>query len=393
MVARWLLRHVGADRALSVLIRSNLEKGQVEACLKVLIHLGANAIHEDRHHFSPNPINALEVAALRGKSVALHALVASHKFPPPLLDRAVQRVARSGIGQEWNGDAVRTLVDGGADPNAVDGDGMTPIMWAARRCNTSVFAALVERGANLEAVCTKKGAIPVQIGWTVTMWAVHGGDASVVTALSAQGADLNKADIVGMTPTLLAIRQDHDEVFEALVNGGADINKADNEGKTPTLLAVWFGQPSIVTALAARGADLNKADIGGMTPTILAILRQDHKAFKALVNGGADINLADNEGKTPLMWLSQPTFDRRKARISVGMLVSAGADLDSVDNNGMSALMWAALTGASNAVVAALIRHGANLHLASHNGDTATALAIGSGHSAIVSALRVAGAH
>jgi ankyrin repeat protein len=350
-----------------VLICSNLEEGLVEACVKLLFHLGANVIpyeyYDDR---------TLEAAACRGKTGALRALVASHKFPPPLLDRAVNHVARYGI----YGDAVRTLVDGGADPNAVDGDGMTPIMCAAQSGNSSVFAALVERGADIYAVCTKevsyKKAGPKDyrwegwagfawdIGWTVTMWAVEGRNPSVVTALAAQGADLNKADIGGMTPTLLAIKLKRYEAFEALVNGGADLNKADNEGTTPT---------------------------------ILAIIRQDRKAFNALVNGGADINLADKEGKTPLMWASEPPHSLVwNARIIVGMLVSAGAEVDSVDNYGKSALMWAALTGASNAVVAALIRHGANLNLASHNGETATDLASRLGHSEIAGALRGAGA-
>jgi ankyrin repeat protein len=312
---------VGGDRALFKLIRSDPEEGHVEACVKLLIHLGANAMHDDFSKAFCHQ-NALELAALMGKTVAVRALVASNKFPPPLLDRAVKRVARSGGGQEWNGDAVRILVDGGADPNAVDEYSMTPIMWAAQSGNSSVFAALVERGANLEAVCS----VELRRGWTVTMWAVYGGN------------------------------------------------------------------PSVVTALAAQGADLNKADIGGMTPTILAVKLDHHDAFEALVHGGADINLADKEGKTPLMWASEPSLYSQgmKARISVGMLVSAGAEVDSVDNDGKSALMWAAMEGASDAVVAALIRHGANLHLASHNGDTATALAIGSGDLAIWSALRKA---
>jgi ankyrin repeat protein len=340
-----------------VLIRSDLEEGLVEACVKLLFHLGANAMDH----------RTLEAAACRGKIGALRALVAIHKFPPPLLDRLVQIVARSGGGQEWNGDAVRTLVDGGADPNTVDGfTGMTPIMWAAMSGLSSVFAALVERGADIEAVCTKKvrfgKAVPGftgDIGWTVTMWAVYGGDPSAVTALAAQGADLNKADIGGMTPTLLAIRFKRYEAFEALVNGGADINKSDDEGTTPT---------------------------------ILAIIRQDRKAFKALVNGGADINLADKEGKTPLMWASEPPHSFVwNARIIVGMLVSAGAELDSVDNDGKTAIMLAARKGATHAV-AALIHHGANLNLASHNGETATDLASSFGHSEIVGALRGAGA-
>ena len=46
---------------------------------------------------------------------------------------------------------IKAMIDAGADVNAKDEHGMTPLMWAAQNQNSDVIAALLKAGADLNA--------------------------------------------------------------------------------------------------------------------------------------------------------------------------------------------------------------------------------------------------
>ncbi len=89
--------------------------------------------------------------------------------------------------------AVRFLLAGGADVNAPDRRGYTPLHRAARLTDSlKVISSLIEHGAvvNAQGNC----------GETPLHEAADAGRASVVRILLANGADLNAMDIYGNTP-------------------------------------------------------------------------------------------------------------------------------------------------------------------------------------------------
>ena len=60
-----------------------------------------------------------------------------------------------------NIDAVRLLLDRGADPNVADGEGLTPLLAAALFDRRDMVRLLISKGANVNAsarVTTKKGS-------------------------------------------------------------------------------------------------------------------------------------------------------------------------------------------------------------------------------------------
>ena len=125
---------------------------------------------------------------------------------------ALRSAAGSGSGRvtdEQLSDTVRFLLDLGADVNASDKEGWTPLLLAAERGHPSVARILLDRGANVNAKCDCSGWLDG--GWTALM---------------------------------IAIIQRHDEVVRLLLDKGAEVNaKNGNTGET-ALMVAWPTTPA-----------------------------------------------------------------------------------------------------------------------------------------------------
>jgi len=108
--------------------------------------------------------------------------------------------------------AVRALLDGGAEVNAIDPNGWTPLMEAVFAGHTDTIRALVEQGADVN---TKD-----QTGWTPLMEAASKGHTEVVMILLASGADVKARSHKGWT-ALKATPQGSTEIIKLLKQAGA----------------------------------------------------------------------------------------------------------------------------------------------------------------------------
>ncbi len=144
-------------------------------------------------------------------------------------------------------DPVRRLIATGADVNAANEIGYTPLMSAARSYRTAVVRLLLEQGANPNAVCSDG-----------------------ITALHAA---------VGETPSLSEAQV---ECVRYLVEAGADVDARTNAGLTPLMNAVWFGCTQSVAELLAAGASLLTRDHQGRTAEDLAKARKREEILKLI---------------------------------------------------------------------------------------------------------------
>ncbi|MGD9906843.1 MAG: ankyrin repeat domain-containing protein [Vicinamibacterales bacterium] len=148
-------------------------------------------------------------------------------------------------------DAVRALLKDGADVNAVQGDGVTGLHWAARQGAEELARTLIVAGANVKAT-TRFGAI------TPLHLAAERGAAAVVSLLVEGGADVDARTSTGATPLMFAAASGDTAAVAALVDAGADVNaKERDREQTPLIFAAAANRADAVKLLLARGADKN----------------------------------------------------------------------------------------------------------------------------------------
>lgn len=159
----------------------------------------------------------------------------------PVADAAMERDAAE----------VRTLVSGGADVNAPQGDGMTALHWAARHSDEGLTSFLLEAGADVAAQ-TRIGA------YTPLHLASEAGAGPVVERLLGAGAspDQSTVGVGGATPLHFAAAAGSLHAVEALLRHGASVDARDHAwGQTPLIFAASEGRVEVVRALLEAGAD------------------------------------------------------------------------------------------------------------------------------------------
>ena len=172
------------------------------------------------------------------------------------------------------------LLKAGADPKAMLPGGQTLLMTAARSGNIEAVKMLLDRGADPNAKETTNQE-------TALMWAASENHPQVVKALVARGAELNVR-----TP-LLEYKQDRfglEGVVTILPRGNW----------TPLMIAAREGSLEAAQALAEAGASLNLADPDGTTSLLIAIINGHYDTAAMLVNKGADPELGDSTGMAAL---------------------------------------------------------------------------------------------
>ena len=238
-------------------------------------------------------------------------------------------------------EALQFLLDKGADPNAFNQAGATPLILAAWSFERARL--LVEHGAAV-SVATTHGITPLLVA------AAASGNVRTVRYLLDKGADLRTHDADGEDALTRAALSSDVDTLKLLLDRGADPKHADTFGYTALMNAATFPDSQRIRLLLAAGSDPNAFNSSGglvkngplalrhLSALMLAAPFSDQETIAALLKAGARVNEKDIRGMTPLM-LSIATDHAQPA--TVRQLIAAGADLQAKDNNGDSALEWA----------------------------------------------------
>ncbi len=283
---------------------------------------------------------------------------------------------------------VRSALDGGFYIHQRDPDGMTLLMLAAVGGHQDVASLLIDRGADVLALCQDDNA------FDALMMACAEGRTAVVELLLDHGANVNsryaipssRGHIGNQTALSMSANRGHVDVCRLLISRGADpevaadsgytalmwslVNGASEEAAeflldaganpdpgtlptddwseartTPLILAVSNGLASIALRLIEANVNLDVRDGSGSTALKHASRNGLDSVVKALINMSADLNLADEEGWTPLISAAS-----RAAWGSMEELIDAGADVNHAADGGATALR--------EVVSRRLLRHG-----------------------------------
>ncbi len=151
-----------------------------------------------------------------------------------------------------NGDieAVRALLEDGADVNAAQGDGMTALHWAAEVGDMEMVGVLLSAGARVQGVTRLGDYTPLHL-------ASKAGNEGIVGRLLDAGADASAFTTTGeVTPLHFAAASGSAASVEALLDHGAVVNARESVlGQTPLMLAAGRNRLEAVRMLLENAAD------------------------------------------------------------------------------------------------------------------------------------------
>ena len=264
-------------------------------------------------------------------------------------------------------DFIRVLLDAGADVNARDTHDETPLtraFAAAEPVNPTVVEALLDGGAEPNVV---GGA-----GWTPLHSASYEAEAvNIVSALLAAGAELEARTALhfhsagGETPLHIAVRSGASAaVVGTLLASGADVEALDGNGFSP-MHGLHKASGEVVTLLLDAGGKLETRS--PMKTTVLhSAAGARPGVIRRLLEAGADVDARDYRDATPLHRAAEES-DQVAA---LELLLAAGADPMARDRAGATPLHRAAEGRGGPALFRALLDAEAQVDARDHSGRT-----------------------
>jgi ankyrin repeat protein len=279
-------------------------------------------------------------------------------------------------------EAARLLIEHGADIEAKLSDGeTTPLLRAVSQQHVETTKLLLDKGANIHA--TWRGLSAIHIAMDGDRLSNRKSNKEMVKLLVDRGLESPAIHLAAFYGDLQELKN--------YINNGAKVNEQDAAGYTPLHCAVCGDHMDIVKFLLGSGANVNARTKNGWTP--LAFVWPVEMA-ELLIANGADVRVEDERGQTALHWAVNRN-NHRGNRALIELLLKHGADINakaastSVGWAGWTPLHVACRNGALN-IVELLVARGADVNVKTDKGETP--IVIAKSNRQIVELLRKSGA-
>lgn len=285
--------------------------------LRAWVDQGAEFVNEVADEAPPRPIDpklAALITAVRTTSKAqVKPLLAASRDSARSADPGGSTLLHHAAGFGTI-DTMTMLLDAGAEVNAKNRRGSTPLHWGID--NEAKVRLLIARGA---AVNVKQVEGRTPLYQAAAMSNTH----SVVKQLLAAGADPNLAMANGRTPLMAAAQRGDLEVMRMLVAANATVDARNGAGETALILASGDGSPAAVRFLIEKGADVQARTKRNETALGNASTAGVEGTVDLLLEHGAEVNVRNVRGYSPLLLAA--SSDAVPAGV-VKTLLAKGAD-------------------------------------------------------------------
>jgi ankyrin repeat protein len=248
------------------------------------------------------------------------------------------------------------LVEHGADINAVNAWGRSPLLemirrleyspYGGRRSNVKVFERLLELGADVLVADDQGDTVFHHIMPNIRRFSNTEFRPFIQTLLCA-GADLNRRNKKGQPPLwkyepgssgLSGNKDDDEEVLRVLVDAGMDLNARDEEGRTVlwVLGTRWGTEVRTIEKFVRLGADPGTLTHDGRT--LLHSVPHRPEWFRYLISAGARPEALDKDGNSIIHAMLRGPDMTSDALEGLHVLVEAGALPLAKNAKGQSAL-------------------------------------------------------
>jgi len=239
-----------------------------------------------------------------------------------------------------------------------DGDGDTPLHYAAAFGNADLVLFLIDKGAKLD--------LPGADRKTPLHLASISDRREAVAALIKRGAAIEARDDYQRTALILCARERGQAATgRVLIEAGADIDAEDRFGSTALELATWRGKADFVDLLLEKGAKVPESGDKWTGALSEAAANGLTKLFRRLIEKGQDLKALGPAGEG----LLYSAAAGGSAEI-VGLLIEKGFPQAKADRFGWTPLHYAARDGRADAA-RVLIERGAPLDARTVMGQTA----------------------
>jgi ankyrin repeat protein len=250
--------------------------------------------------------------------------------------------------------------------NLAGSGGETALMVAADRYQAEIVKALLDRGADPNAVDRGANSVLMRAAASKRSWEEE--RKPLIHLLLEKGADPGHKNTHGVT-ALMLMALNGNPALALVLEKPLDVDARDQQGNTALLYASRFfvrgWQRRNGWALLGKGADVNAANHRGETALILAATQHEAEAAQLLLEKGANVNAKTKTGRTALMQAidGPKDFDNDKHVVYspeiAKLLIAAGADVNARDAGGNTALTLANRRGYLD-MAAALRKAGAH---------------------------------
>ncbi|KAM9272736.1 rabankyrin-5 isoform 3-T3 [Morus bassanus] len=247
--------------------------------------------------------------------------------------------------------------------NVRDRQGMTPFACAMTYKNNKAAEAILKREPGAAEQVDNKGRNFLHV-------AVQNSDIESVLFLISVQANVNSRvqDASKLTPLHLAVQAGSEIIVRNLLLAGAQVNELTKHRQTALHLAAQQDLPTICSVLLENGVDFAAVDENGNNALHLAVMHGRLNNIRVLLTEcNVDAEAFNIRGQTPMHILGQYGKDNAAAICDLFLECMPEYPLDKPDAEGNTVLLLAYMKGNAN-LCRAIVRAGARLGVNNNQG-------------------------